>query len=298
MIPGTDGALACAIAHVILTKGLWNKKFVGDFKQGPWNYELTDNYNNKANLFKAGETVNESKFEYNQGYGLVRWWNLALKDAAPEWAADICGVEAKVITEVATQFGKYGDASCSWQSPGTNMQVRGVYGAMAANALNGLVGSIETKGGVFRSAAASTGKLPDHNHFRDSNARKAAKMKAIDGRIRKDFLNYNGKAIHSNETSSRLADVILQEDGHYEDGSYEMQDAYQLLVQLLLQLHWRAALRKGVREGAFLREHHDDAVGVRHVRRHPASREALRVRALGLHQGKPGSTATSRCSSP
>lgn len=222
IIPGTDGALACAIAHVILTKGLWNKKFVGDFKQGPWNYELTDNYNNKANLFKAGETVDESKFEYNQGYGLVRWWNLALKDATPEWAADICGVEAKVITEVATQFGKYGDASCSWQSPGTNMQVRGVYGAMAANALNGLVGSIETKGGVFRSASASTGKLPDHNHFRDSNARKAAKMKAIDGRIRKDFLNYNGKAIHSNETSSRLADVILQKDGHYEDGSYEI----------------------------------------------------------------------------
>ncbi len=32
--PGTDGALAGAIAHVLLTEGLWNKEFVGDFKDG------------------------------------------------------------------------------------------------------------------------------------------------------------------------------------------------------------------------------------------------------------------------
>ncbi len=31
VIPGEDGALAVAIAHVILTEGLWNKKFVGNF---------------------------------------------------------------------------------------------------------------------------------------------------------------------------------------------------------------------------------------------------------------------------
>ena len=221
IIPGTDGALACAIAHVILVKGLWNKTFVGDFKTGPWNYELTDNYNNKTNLFKPGETVDEEKFEYNNGYGLVRWWNLALKDCTADWAAEICGVEASTITEVATQFGKYGSYSISWQSPGTNMQVRGVYGAMAANALNGLVGSIESKGGVFRAASASTGHLPDHNHFRDSNARKMAKMKPIDGRIRKDFLAFDGSHIHGNVITSRIADVLLQ-DGEYEDCGYEI----------------------------------------------------------------------------
>jgi anaerobic selenocysteine-containing dehydrogenase len=32
--PGEDGALASAIAHVLLTEGLWNKEFVGDFKDG------------------------------------------------------------------------------------------------------------------------------------------------------------------------------------------------------------------------------------------------------------------------
>ena len=32
IIPGQDGALATALAHVILTEGLWSKEFVGDFK--------------------------------------------------------------------------------------------------------------------------------------------------------------------------------------------------------------------------------------------------------------------------
>ena len=32
--PGEDGALAAAMAHVILTEGLWSKEFVGDFTGG------------------------------------------------------------------------------------------------------------------------------------------------------------------------------------------------------------------------------------------------------------------------
>ena len=47
--PGTDGALAGAIAHVLLTEGLWNKEFVGDFKDG-------------KNQFVAGKTVDEAAF--------------------------------------------------------------------------------------------------------------------------------------------------------------------------------------------------------------------------------------------
>ncbi|CAB1368517.1 molybdopterin-dependent oxidoreductase [Denitratisoma oestradiolicum] len=41
---GTDGALALAMAHVILTEGLWDRKFVGDFIDG-------------INRFKSGEIV-------------------------------------------------------------------------------------------------------------------------------------------------------------------------------------------------------------------------------------------------
>ncbi len=42
--PGTDGAMALAIAHVLLTENLWDKPFVGNFADG-------------VNHFKAGETV-------------------------------------------------------------------------------------------------------------------------------------------------------------------------------------------------------------------------------------------------
>ena len=42
--PGTDGALALAIAHVILTEGLWERSFVGDFDDG-------------VNRFVAGQEV-------------------------------------------------------------------------------------------------------------------------------------------------------------------------------------------------------------------------------------------------
>lgn len=34
VLPGTDGALALGIAHVMLTEGVWYKAFVGDFKDG------------------------------------------------------------------------------------------------------------------------------------------------------------------------------------------------------------------------------------------------------------------------
>jgi anaerobic selenocysteine-containing dehydrogenase len=42
--PGTDGALALAMAHVILTEGLWDRDFVGDFTDG-------------VNRFKTGADI-------------------------------------------------------------------------------------------------------------------------------------------------------------------------------------------------------------------------------------------------
>ncbi|MBM4313946.1 MAG: dehydrogenase, partial [Deltaproteobacteria bacterium] len=70
--PGTDGALVSAIAHVILTEGLWNRDFVGNFKDG-------------KNLFTAGQTVDEAAFAEKETYGLIKWWNIELKDKTPAW---------------------------------------------------------------------------------------------------------------------------------------------------------------------------------------------------------------------
>jgi len=77
--PGQDGALAVAIAHVLLTEGLWYKDFVGDFADG-------------VNKFVVGQMVNEGDFEEKHTHGLVKWWNLELKDKTPEWAAEQTGL--------------------------------------------------------------------------------------------------------------------------------------------------------------------------------------------------------------
>ena len=79
VIPGQDGALALALAHVILTEGLWHKPFVGDF---------TD----PEQRFVTGQPVSAELFAERHTHGLVQWWNLELKDRTPEWAAPICVV--------------------------------------------------------------------------------------------------------------------------------------------------------------------------------------------------------------
>lgn len=212
IIPGTDGALACAIAHVILTTGKWNKDFVGDFKASPANYELSGYYDKKVNQFVPGEEVNEELFDYNNGYGLVRWWNLVLKDTTPEWAAEICGLDADDITKVAKDFSKYGTAACSWMSPGTSNQPSGLYGAMAAEALNGLVGSFQNKGGSQHSASVDVGPWPDHRPYRDSLAKKFEKEPKADHRNRIEWPAI-GSGKHSNQVlTNHLAEVILTED--------------------------------------------------------------------------------------
>ncbi|MGQ0709701.1 MAG: molybdopterin-dependent oxidoreductase [Rhodoferax sp.] len=67
--PGTDGALALALAHVILTEGMWDRKFVGDF---------TDH----TNRFKAGQAI-EALFSEKD----VQDWKLAAQENAAKRAA-------------------------------------------------------------------------------------------------------------------------------------------------------------------------------------------------------------------
>ena len=212
IIPGTDGALAVAIAHEILVSGKWSREFVGGFKDGPWNLDESGYYDKKVNLFKKGEEVDEERFEYRNASGLVRWWNLELKDKDAAWAEPICGIAAADIKKIATDFAKYGQNACSWVSPGTTNQVRGVYGAMAAEALNGLVGSFEHEGGAQHPASVSVGPFPDHRPYRDKLAKTFEKKPQCDGRHTKEFLASKDGGIDNQVLTNRIADVILSED--------------------------------------------------------------------------------------
>ncbi|OGP62781.1 MAG: dehydrogenase [Deltaproteobacteria bacterium RBG_13_49_15] len=197
--PGHDGALAAAIAHTLLTKGLWNKEFVGDFKDG-------------VNRFIAGQEVSESDLQENHTYGLVRWWNLELKHKTPDWASKKTGLPADQIQRIAVGFGQAAPHAISWVGGGPVMQVRGAYTSMICHALNGLTGACDNLGGTLVSNKEYTKHFPEAEEFYDEIAKKGKKFPKIDHRGRKDFPCINAGKPGSAVVTNRAADGILNSD--------------------------------------------------------------------------------------
>ncbi len=196
--PGTDGALAVAFAHIALTEGLWYKDFVGDFTDG-------------ENRFVAGEYVDEMLFEEKYTNGIVRWWNLELKDKTPEWAAKITGLPAEQIRQHAREMGRGAPHSISWLGGGPCMQVRGAYAAMAVHALNGIFGAVDNVGGTQQSNKEYTSKFPKPDDFMDDIAKAGKKHKKIDHRGRLEFPALNKKP-GGGVVTNNAADGILNAD--------------------------------------------------------------------------------------
>lgn len=163
--PGTDGALALAIAHVILTEGLWDKKFVGNFTEG------------RVNRFKTGEQLDPKTFKENWTLGLIDWWNAELKDRTPKWAAGITTVTERDIVAVAREFGRTRPAMAIFER-GPTTHTNGIYNGMAIHALNALVGSMYAVGGLMNQQSVPYGKLPANaDEFMDDAAKAAAERK-------------------------------------------------------------------------------------------------------------------------
>ncbi len=217
VIPGEDGAIAVAIAHVLLTEERWYKPFVGDFIDG-------------VNRFATGEQVDESLFAEKHTHGLVKWWNLELFDKTPEWAAERAGIPAEQIIRVARNFAAAAPNAISWVSAGATMNPRGAYISLAVHALNGLVGSVDNVGGIFQHISipsgrlpemdpfmaimtrAPTGRLPDIDPFMTEMTRAYSQYAKIDqrGTLLLPALN-NGRS-GGGVVTNRVADAILDED--------------------------------------------------------------------------------------
>jgi anaerobic selenocysteine-containing dehydrogenase len=195
--PGEDGALATAIAHVLLTQGLWHKEFVGDFKDG-------------QNRFRAGQTVDLSTFEEKHTHGLVKWWNFELKDRTPEWAARITGIPQEQIIRVARDMGKSAPRVAIWYGP--NMQPRGTYSAMAMHAISGLLGAVDNEGGVFTQPSVPSTSYPKIDDYLDDIAKAGGKHKKIDQRGYKDLPAMASGKPGSGVVTNRVADAILAKD--------------------------------------------------------------------------------------
>lgn len=144
--PGTDGALALALAHVILTEGLWEKSFVGDFKDG-------------VNRFKAGETVDPASFSEKWVKGLVEWWNIELKERTPAWAEGVTSIYERDILATAREFGSTRPAMALFER-GVHAHSNGILNGMAVHSLNALVGSLFAKGGMMYQMGPSYGPMP------------------------------------------------------------------------------------------------------------------------------------------
>ncbi|MBW1787091.1 MAG: molybdopterin-dependent oxidoreductase [Deltaproteobacteria bacterium] len=197
--PGHDGALASAIAHTLLVKGLWYKDFVGDFHDG-------------VNRFVPGETVSEDDFEEKHTYGVVKWWNLELKDKTAEWAAEVTGLTVDQIQRVSAEYGKAAPHAISWLGGGPCMQVRGGYAAMAVHALNGLTGAVDNIGGTLVGNKEYTVAFPKPDDFMDEIAKKGKKHEKIDQRGRKGFPSIKKGKPGSAVVTNNAADGILNSD--------------------------------------------------------------------------------------
>lgn len=159
--PGTDGALALAIAHVILTEGLWERSFVGDFTDG-------------KNLFKTGQTVDPAAFNEKWVKGLVDWWNVELKDRTPKWAAGVTTLREADILATAREFGSTRPAIALFER-GAHTHSNGLLNGMAIHTLNALVGSLFAEGGLAYQMSPSYGPMPvKYADFEDDWAKKGA----------------------------------------------------------------------------------------------------------------------------
>ncbi len=199
IIPGTDGALASALAHEILVEGSWHKEFVGDF-------------NDKKNRFKKGADVDESLFTEVHTNGLVKWWNLELKNKDAKWASKQTGLSAKQIKKVATGMAKAAPNVIVWLGPGAAMHVRGAYSAMAVHALNGLLGSSDNKGGPTAKVSPPVKKLPSFSNYQDELSKKHSKKPKIDRRGTKAYPSIKKGKSGSGVVTGNVATSMLKKD--------------------------------------------------------------------------------------
>ncbi|MDP3641817.1 MAG: molybdopterin-dependent oxidoreductase [Bacteroidota bacterium] len=197
--PGEDGALASAIAHHILVKGMWHKEFVGNFN------------GSGVNSFKPNVLVNASDFTEIESNGVVKWWNIELKDKTLDWAASVTGIAATTIKEIAEEMASKAPNVSVWYGPGPVMSPRGTYTAMAIYALNGLLGSVDNVGGPIRKPSISTAALPSNTDYLDAIAKTGSAKPKIDqrGTLRHPAMN---KTSGAGVVTNNVANAMLAAD--------------------------------------------------------------------------------------
>ncbi|MFH0942490.1 MAG: molybdopterin-dependent oxidoreductase [Chloroflexota bacterium] len=147
--PGTDGALAMAIANVIISENLYDASFVENWTAGFSDYKL-----------------------------------LVLKKYSPESVAVITGIPAETIRQLAREFAQTKPA-IAWRGRGATSWPNGSYTSYAIFCLNALIGSIDVPGGVIYQEYPEYRPMPDV--VEDSIAREGKAEPVLDMRKTNDF---------------------------------------------------------------------------------------------------------------
>lgn len=111
--PGTDGAIALALGHVIVAEGLADREWFGTWA----NASLED------------------------------VWENVLKDATPAWAEEVSTVPAADIARIAREFAAAAPRATTMCNRGSSAHVNGYGNDRCIILLNALVGSVGKRGG-------------------------------------------------------------------------------------------------------------------------------------------------------
>ena len=122
--PGTDGVLAVGLAHVIIREGLRSAEDAG----------------------RAGD--------------LIEGWSEGLSDYTPEEVEALTGVSAERVERLAREFAAR-EPAVAMIGGAPLAHTNSLFHALAVNALNALVGSVGTPGGVVFTSRPSMNADPD-----------------------------------------------------------------------------------------------------------------------------------------
>ena len=123
--PGTDAALAMAIAYVIISEGLYDADFIE-----------------------------------NRTIGFAEYKKLVVSNYRPEDIAGITGIPADTIKQIAGEFAITRPA-IAWRGRGATSWPGGAYASYAIFCLNALAGSIDIPGGVTYQESPKYAAMPE-----------------------------------------------------------------------------------------------------------------------------------------
>ncbi len=152
--PGTEGALALGLAHVIVRESRYDSNFIENHAFG---FEDWSDFSGKTYM------------------GFKR---LVLTEYGPEAVSEVTGLPANKIVALARAFAKAKRPLAVW-GRGKGTVSGSLYECMAVHALNALVGNINKPGGVSASPQVATQAWPEVE--RDTTAWSGLRKPRIDG---------------------------------------------------------------------------------------------------------------------